>query len=251
MLYDKLPIVFLTHLASEKQDSTNSQIAAYLLNHIEDVKQLGIKDIAKECHVAVSSISRFCKEIGLRDFNELKELLISTHLNYESSSESIYDYHQAIEKRLTMVERSLEINQIRQLCLEIKKYDKVAIFGLLKSSAVCLNLQTDLLMLGKKVYTSISYKQQIEYINQSNENDLIIIFSYTGSYFDYHDLRQLQNKLKKPKIWLIASQNKEEMSFVDRIIHFDSYQDQLGHPYQLQFIASIIASEYEKITLNK
>mgnify|MGYP000512344402 CR=1 FL=1 len=73
MIYDKLPIVFLSTLVSEKNGSTNSQIAAYILNHLEEVQNLGIKEIAKECNVAVSSISRFCKEVGLRDFAELKE----------------------------------------------------------------------------------------------------------------------------------------------------------------------------------
>ncbi len=81
MLYDKLPIVFLSTLASEKKDSTNSQIASYLLNHLEEIKDIGIQDMAKECHVAMSSISRFCKEIGLHDFNELRELLVSTNMN--------------------------------------------------------------------------------------------------------------------------------------------------------------------------
>ena len=38
MLYGKLPIVFLSTLASEKKDSTNSQIATYLLNHLDDIK---------------------------------------------------------------------------------------------------------------------------------------------------------------------------------------------------------------------
>ncbi len=53
MIYDKLPIVFLSTLVSEKNGSTNSQIAAYILNHLEEVQNLGIKEIAKECNVAV------------------------------------------------------------------------------------------------------------------------------------------------------------------------------------------------------
>ena len=48
MIYDKLPIVFLSTLVSEKNGSTNSQIAAYILNHLEEVQNLGIKEIAKE-----------------------------------------------------------------------------------------------------------------------------------------------------------------------------------------------------------
>ena len=44
MLCGKLPIVFLSTLASEKKDSTNSQIATYLLNHLDDIKNIGIQD---------------------------------------------------------------------------------------------------------------------------------------------------------------------------------------------------------------
>ena len=61
MIYDKLPIVFLSTIASEKKDSTNSQIASYILDHLDQVQNMGIKEMAEACHVAVSSISRFCK----------------------------------------------------------------------------------------------------------------------------------------------------------------------------------------------
>ena len=61
-------LFFLSTLASEKKDSTNSQIATFLLNHLDDIKDIGIQEMAKECSVAMSSISRFCKEIGLNDF---------------------------------------------------------------------------------------------------------------------------------------------------------------------------------------
>lgn len=83
MIYDKLPIVFLSTIASEKNGSTNCVIATYILEHLKEMQNMGIKDIAKRCNVAVSSISRFCKEIGLRDFVELKELLLSTNLYFE------------------------------------------------------------------------------------------------------------------------------------------------------------------------
>ena len=76
----KVTDCFFSTLASEKKDSTNSQIATYLLNHLDDIKDIGIQEMAKECSVAMSSISRFCKEIGLNDFNELRELLISISL---------------------------------------------------------------------------------------------------------------------------------------------------------------------------
>ena len=46
MIYGKLPVVFLSVIASEKNGSTNSVIASYLLEHMEEVKNLGIKEMA-------------------------------------------------------------------------------------------------------------------------------------------------------------------------------------------------------------
>ena len=122
----------------------------------------------------------------------------------------------------------------------------MGIFGLLKAGSVAINLQGDLLMLGKQVYTNISYTQQMQYILTADENDLIIVFSYTGSYFDYQDLRALKKRLNAPKIWMISSNKKKYPSFVNEIISFKSLQDQSSHPYQLQFVASLIAQEYSK-----
>ena len=101
-------------------------------------------------------------------------------------------------------------------------------------------------MLNKQIYTNISYPQQIEYILNTDDKDLIIILSYTGAYFDYEDLRANYKKLKAPKIWMISSQQKTYPDFVNEVLSFESLQDQSSHPYQLQFIASIIAQEYAK-----
>lgn len=253
MIYDKLPIVFLSTLASEKKDTTNSQIATYILAHLEQMQNMGIKEMAQECNVAISSISRFCKEIGLRDFAELKELLLSTTKHFDQESQALSkqqrldDYTNKVSACLKMVASSVDMDAIISLCKDIKKYQRVAIFGLLKAGAVAISLQTDLLMLGKQSYTNISYLQQVEYIQQANEDDLIIIFSYTGSYFDYQDLRSLKKKLTAPKIWFICSSQEKYPEFVDGLITFKSYQDLNSHPYQLQLIAGMIGQEYALI----
>lgn len=178
----KVTDCFLSTLASEKKDSTNSQIVTYLLNHLDDIKDIGIQEMAKECSVAMSSISRFCKEIGLNDFNELRELLITTNMTFEQYSTSskakdrLKEYSSKVKESITMVEKSIDIQQIDALCKEIQKYEQVGIFGLLKAGAVAFNLQSDLLMLGKQTYSNISYKQQLQYISSADENDLLIIF---------------------------------------------------------------------------
>lgn len=253
MIYGKLPVVFLSTLASEKQDSTNSQIARYILEHLNEMKDMSIKEMASDCHVAMSSISRFCKEIGLKDFAELKELLSDPDFYFEGQSQSssiqkrIDDYGQKVCDSIQMVQNTLNHRQLIHLCEDLNVYQKVGVFGLLKAQAPAINLQTDLLMLGKQVNTHVSYLQQMEYILSAQEDDLIIIFSYTGSYFDYEDLRALRKKLKAPKIWMITSVQNQYPDFVDEVLAFESLQDQGSHPYQLLFVASLIAQEYFKM----
>jgi len=45
---------------------------------------------------------------------------------------------------------------------------------------------------------------------------------------------------------LISSKQENYPDFIDHVITFDSKRDQNSHPYQLQFIASLIAQEYAR-----
>ena len=47
MIYGKLPVVFLSVIASEKAGSTNSMIASYILEHMDEGKDLGIREMAE------------------------------------------------------------------------------------------------------------------------------------------------------------------------------------------------------------
>lgn len=252
MIYGKLPVVLLNTMASEKNDSTNGCIASYILENINDVKNMGIKELATHCHVAMSSISRFCKDIGLEDYSELKEMLAENQFYFERQSlketfdERLQDYQGHIVESLSMVQSSIDYQQILKLCHDLLSYKKVSVFGLLKAQSAAIHFQSDLLMLGKKIDTKMAYSQQLDYMMNASQDDLIIIFSYTGSYFDYPDIRKYQKKLYTPQIWMISSGDNLP-DFVDETIHFSSLQNQAGHPYQLQFISSIIAQEYARL----
>ena len=254
MIYGKLPVVFLSTIASEKKDNTNSQIAAYLLDHLEESRSMGIRDLAEACSVSVSSLSRFCREIGLRDFAELKELLLTSDLHFQTSGDRqspgdmAREYGELVTASIRQAQETVDIRAISRLCGELKKYRRTAVFGLLKAGAVALNLQGDLLMLGKQVYTNISYSQQMQYLLSASEEDLILIFSYTGSYFDYQELTYSERKrLSAPRIWMVCGSDRTLPPFVDQAIRFRSRQDQISHPYQLQFVAGLIAQEYRAI----
>lgn len=251
MHYGKLPIIFLSTIASENDGTTNCQIANFILDNIDIVKEYTISELAKNCHVANSSISRFCREIGLDDFSELKELLNNNPMEFQIYSEDkdikqrSIDFSKKAIGSLEKVVESLDYLVIEELVADIYHYNNIATIGLLKAQTVAMNLQSDLLMLGKVVTSKVKFKQQLEYIREATEENLIIIFSYKGIYFDYWYPKRTPKHESKPKVYFITSdKNAKENEYYDRVIHFDSLQDYASHPFQLQLIAGIIAQNY-------
>ena len=68
MSYWKLPIIMMSEIVSSRADSTNGHIASYILRHMDELKNDSIRDVAAKANVSPSSISRFCRDIGLQDF---------------------------------------------------------------------------------------------------------------------------------------------------------------------------------------
>lgn len=250
MLFSKLPIVFLSAIASEKNGSTNSTIATYILSHLDEMKYIGITEFANKCNVSNSSISRFCKEIGLENFSELKSIIssIEFHEDEEIKSDNYSDrmmnYAQSITNSILQVSSSLSEELMKELLVDIHRFKKIATFGLMKAETAALILQSDLLNYKKNIYTNLSYKEQMEFIEESSDDTLIIIFTYTGSYFKYNDRRNYMNKKNIPKIWMISGENEDEPHYVYKKITFSSPQDYISHPYQLDFVATTLAQEY-------
>ena len=248
MIYDKLPVVFLSALAAEKKDSTNRIIAEYILSHQDEIQNLSIKELAAQCHVGTGSLSRFVRDIGLNDFAELKVLLNDTSYRFEKAGENIID-EQAdhISSAVRQALSSLNREKILRLCRDIHDYEHVYACGMLKAQNAATDLQVDLRMLGKQIQTNVAYADQMEHILQAGRKDLIIIFSYTGSYFEYRSLRNLEKQLALPKIWMICGTDKNLPSLINDCVRFASDGSQRSHPYQLEAVESVIVQEYARL----
>ena len=239
-------------MVSSRADSTNGHIAAYVIGHMKELQNDSIRDLAAKANVSPSSVSRFCRDIGLQDFNELKSLAASYQPPFHLTSHSEdpvqqkNDYITAVESSIEMVRKSIDMKQIDRLCEDIRNYERVSVFGVLKSEGVSMNLQADLALLGKQVITKLPFSEQLDYLESADEQDLIIIFSYRGVYFDY-GLPHKDDKPvgRKPKIYFITSDTGARRSRrYDEVIWFSSRQDQASHPYQLQVVAGLIAERY-------
>ena len=252
MSINKLPVVFLSEIVSSKANTVNAHIAAFILRNMSLIPGYSIRELAKQVNASPATISRFCRDIGLKDYNELKLLASQTHPRFtissyaDSPAQRKDEFIDTVQDSIEKVRKTLDMAKMKKLCQDIRAYPRVAIFGIMKSEGVAMNLQFDLMIQGVHATTKLPYSEQIDYLEQADENDLIILFSYTGVYFDYvpHKLN-LKPVGHRPKIYFITSDPKaEESGSYDEVIWFESEHTVGSHPYQLQVIGSLIAQRY-------
>lgn len=250
MIYGKLPIVLLSALASQADDTTECRIATYILRNEQEAACLNIVQLAEKCHVSVSSISRFCRSIGLGDYAELRALIsewdrffIPDSLDDRPAArmdETFRLVHEGIER----LHRSIDPEQIRILGRKIDAYEHIYLLGLLKAGTAAQALQADLLLLGKNTVCKVAFAQQLECMRQATYRDLILIFSYSGIYFDYLTGPMPQGLSRAHVVLITGNKNVSPHACVDQVIAFDSMMDQASHPFQMQAVARLIAQEY-------
>lgn len=252
--YGKLPIVLLSELAAGKEDSNNCRIARYLLERLDDLEDVSVELLSAECFVSKSTVSRFCRDIGLEDFSELRDLLRQAGKTFTlygadlPPKEQGRDFCRRVNDSITLAADTLDYAALDRLAGELKLAKRVAAFGLLKAETAAISLQSDLVMLGKNAVTKVSFREQREFLDHAQSGDLVVIFSYTGIYFDYGLPREVLRE--GPRVWLVTGSPDIRERFAekglstDRLLTFQSEQDFASHPYQLQTAASLIAQRY-------
>lgn len=239
---------------AEEIQSTDYRIAKYLLSNNYLVKRVSIQDVADNCYCSKSTISRFCRKLGYEDFYELNLDL------YSSSQKSQDKFHKYIKEcdfaslYFTDVRSCLESAQqqihdedVTWLADEIAKYPNVGVFGNLQSHVLAENFQMDLGLCRKIINASALPEHQKTYIQQADQDTLIIIISCSGAYFrNQFDLSQFP-KQKQPKFVLLTSNEKMlQNTMYHKVLYFPSESNYASQPRIIDFFLNLVAIAYAK-----
>ncbi|WP_321388336.1 MurR/RpiR family transcriptional regulator [uncultured Enterococcus sp.] len=254
-------IILLATLNSEPVGTNDYRISRFILSNLKEMHGYNISQLAQACFVSNSSVSRFCRKIGFRDFNELKHQFFqwtdigSKKFAYPGyRTEALKDtYIDGIIENLLLLKESISAQELHQLAKDILSFPKVAAFGSLHSQSVVLNLQTDLLTSGIVMDTRTRFQEQLEYIEEADSETLILLFSRGGSHlkrFLIHDLQLSKNN--RPKIVMVtANRGFKTNKYIDQFIYYDEMEGFTAYPYAFEAIKGILALEvYKQIQKN-
>lgn len=256
-----------TILNKEKRDSVDYYIALNMLEHLMELSDLSISQIAELCAVSKSTVSKFVRELGFDDYADFriearlmhekdtytKEQGLTINITDFVMQNGLKEYQKILFQDIQSLFEEIDYDKIKSVAKMIHDYKKVAAFGDSYSETAALNLQHKMSYYRKMIYTTIHDQKQTEYIEHANEDTLIIIFSNRGKYIstyqllDGHPEKECFNQTKA-KVILITS-NRELLldERIDTTILYRHSTIIQNHPVLYQMIIELIAVEYQKM----
>lgn len=240
---------------NHKLTNTNDYgIAKVLIDHIENIKDYSLEDIAEEANISIASVSRFIKKAGFSSFQafkyeieafnrDVKMRRIISHTQrfmrttVKSMSDSLYD--DAVNN-LTQTKLNLNIDQLKNIAKTLKESKSVTFVGDNHELNSFHTLQLDLLVNGVPSYL-VQYND-IDKINFHllNEKDTIVYIDLYKGWFNEIKLDILNNARKKNMKIIIFCQE----DFFDNkndIIYQYGIENSLNNGYySLQYLNSLL-----------
>ncbi|MGP1494415.1 MAG: MurR/RpiR family transcriptional regulator [Streptobacillus sp.] len=181
----------------ENKDFTENEkyVAEYILKNIRNIRSIPAMDISKNTYTSISTVTRMCKKLGFKGFQEFrlkaieemalignKEMVVNnSDIDENCDTKDIIEKISKLSiislKETKMLQDADIIDKIVDL---INEKSVIDFYGMGASHIVCLDAQYKFMRVGKIVNTfNGTDLQHVQAIN-SDENHLAIIVSYSG-----------------------------------------------------------------------
>lgn len=169
-------------------------IAQKILQYPQKIQNMGIEELADFCYTSPATISRFCRQLSLENFQQLKKQLKKTEIYRQAEVDfSTYYENNPHPKTLPHLVFSEAIHALQLTYQNIDSYavetaakkilhaQNIAIFGSIYSQLVAQDLQYKLLRLQKFANAYSNYEAQKKAATQLTNKDIAIFFSVSGN----------------------------------------------------------------------
>ena len=225
---------------------SQNAIANKLLEFIfqEEIVQYNLEELAFYCNASTATFSRFIKELGYVNYKTFKQIIIGFQeerqeitINHDFSVEA---HHQNVATHIAQTATLLEQQNLDVIIDALCSKNTIYLFGIHYSEMLLKELQYNLLKIGKRVFWSEGYVNQIEALNNIEENSICFFFSFNG-YFIQSALPLLLATDKEYTSFLATSKSNQKYSnFFDETIYLSLDASDSSKTYQLQFFTDVL-----------
>ncbi|SFE89748.1 MurR/RpiR family transcriptional regulator [Trichococcus pasteurii] len=188
----------LAYINNSLDKDINYHIAKTLLENFHKIEGFSLETAADVCNVAPSTINRFCKRIGFKNFSNLRNSVIKNGAPLEKNAIDLSG-----ERFIAQLKENVEIieniprEQIERIVKQISSSRRVVILGFEKHQIQALELQKKILLAGKFCECNTNIFKQMDALDTLTEADMIITISIQGQLLSEEFL--LFEKIKRTK----------------------------------------------------
>lgn len=208
---------------------------------VNSLASMSITELAAELNVAESTISRFCKKLEYRGFQEFKLALMQDFGRDLSGTDG---FHKKIAEKMTEAVNETCLGISADLCeriaLCIIKAGKVCIFGTSNSSIAAGALRVKLLRTGINADSTADFHLQRVAVKNLTEKDFVILFSASGSTREMLELAKTAKERGVP-ITVVTNYDKSQLAEYAKYLLLSSRKEVLNDEVSL---ASVVAQLY-------
>ncbi|WP_232698228.1 MurR/RpiR family transcriptional regulator [Brevibacillus daliensis] len=201
----------------ERLTKAEKKVAQYVLNHAELVPTMTIRELSSHAGASEASVVRFCKSIGMSNFQSLKLALVRdiTRSDMNISDFSVikqqdapYELFQKVQyHNKTAIEEmshSLDKKELEKAVEAILMTRNVIFYGLGGSSVVALDACHKFRKIGYHSESTTDFHMMLPVVSNMKPGEVLVAISVTGS---TKELVEIVRFAKKKQAIIIAITN--------------------------------------------
>lgn len=228
---------------------TEKKVAEYVLQNYKAVRFMSINDLADACDVSLTSVSRLCKAMKLRGYQEFRNQLTRS-LSDDSGDASVTEEEEIkllpgevtrADSISTMVQKVMQSHlnplyqtaamvdeaSLRKAAELILASDQVRFFGIGGSSLTAMEGVYKFLHIMPNVYCLSDVHMQIMAASTLNEHDVAIFISYSGSSKGLVEMAHRAHENKCRTIAITQYANSPLSKYMDVVLLCGGYEPPL------------------------
>lgn len=170
------------------------KIADYLIEHKEDVIHMNLKELAEATYTSTATISRFCKKLGEKSFNdfrvhfaEITQSQTFSTINFNkpflqdnSKNEICHNVGEIYKQTIEGTNQVLDMNELEKAVDYIDKANIIDLFAVGDSFLSALMFEHKMTYVNKLVNLKIIPTEQTQQALHTTKNSVALIISYSG-----------------------------------------------------------------------
>ncbi len=200
------------------------EIAKYL-NVDRNYSKLTATNLANQCYVSISYVTKFCKKLGFSGFNDFKYHLVHEYENQKLTKDqysnfSVQNYKNDVQHSIESTVQQIDFSQLQFLSQKIINSQQIYIYAVDDCEIIANELTTKLIRLGINCLILNNQRMLETIIKNDKDNSILIYVSFNEKPINLERINNLLAAKKLKSIIITEDSNQQNITAFDYKLNY-------------------------------